>query len=561
MLPVYQVNASKYTRLILHALKKETKEKDFGRNFLIFDFRMSQVRVHSLLGDSNIRRHINQTSRRASASIKAAQFISCGHLEIFADSLKSVREETNVCIISCLTNFIASVTEGPVSISERIEPVLQDALEALFEVCESNPTRHYLVSPPMYRSTPVWYREGLPEVLTLFSQLFTADRPDNLHVMSSFPTPEYDSSGVHLTPYSGLQFLLYLFDGAQELLNNLTSSTPEIATRTCEVTRLLQDRVMVLEQDHRRLNKVVEHQIAIESELADFRQNERYEDCFLIAGVPRIPDDFVGKEWQVRAVAHVQDVLKILMGSELPILFVKNATKRYKDAEITFNVKMVNLSDAKAIRRKSGSFFLGGQDKRPKDLKHISIKNFVTPETNTRISIMKLMAKRYRDSNQGCRAQVISYDPRPMLKITPSASSSDEDKRAKSFNYVEAVLKLPTNFSPEEIDPIIKRINPGMVGRIRSTFIIITDDRFKQLTRVTKAPRATPDAAASEEQSEEDQDTEMAETNTVPGVSNPNPGIPAPTETGTGTKAASSTGSRNSRKRGASTPGGGAPKR
>ena len=93
------------------------------------------------------------------------------------------------------------------------------------------------------------------------------------------------------------------------------------------------------------------------------------------------------------------------------------------------------------------------------------------------------------------------------------------------------------------------------------TFIIITDDRFKQLTRVTKAPRATPDAAASEEQSEEDQDTEMAETNTVPGVSNPNPGIPAPTETGIGTKAAPSTGSRNSRKRGASTPGGGAPKR
>ena len=63
------------------------------------------------------------------------------------------------------------------------------------------------------------------------------------------------------------------------------------------------------------------------------------------------------------------------MGKELSILFVSNATRRQADAIVTYNVKMVNIADSKAIRLKFGSFFLGGKDKRPDCLKPFSIKN------------------------------------------------------------------------------------------------------------------------------------------------------------------------------------------
>lgn len=288
--------------------------------FLRFGIKMSQVRVHTLIGDSNIRQHLNQTSRRASAAIKAAQFIPCGNAAIFEESLKNVRGESSVCIVSCLSNFIASITEGPESITQRIEPVLSDAQAALLEVCAAAPTRQYVVSPPMYRTSPVWYREGLPEILTLFSQLFSTDRPENLHILSSFP---------------------------------------------------------------------------------------------------------------------------------------------------------------------------------------------------------------------------IGYDPRPVLRIVPAASAPDSDRRAKSYNYVEAVTKFPTNFSAQEIDPIIKRINPEFLGKIRSTFIIISDDRYKQLTKISKPPRTTsaPEATPPEDLTEAVSDSEMSEPN------------PTPSD------------SRGTRKRVASTTSGTAPKR
>ena len=446
---------------------------------------MSIVRLYSLIGDSNVRNHVNKTAVRASASIKSAQVLSCGHLENFVDSLKSVRDTSNVCILACMSNFISSC-DGPSSVSQRVQPIIQDIRDALVDSCSSKPDREYLIAPPMYRTSPIWYREGLPEILGVFSQTLGkgSDLPKNLRILPSFPTPEYESDGVHLTAYSGQEYLLHLFDCAQEILER----SPELSvvtSLTSESNRVLEDRVMVLEQDHRRLNHVVEHKIAVDAELSDFRTNERFEDCFVISGLPLIPDDITGKEWQKRAVADVQGVLKELMGRELPILFVQNSTKRHQGAEITYTVKMIELSDSKALRRKFGSFYAGGRDERPESLKPFQISNKVTPETLTRISILKLLAKKYRDSNPGSKVKVIGYDSRPTIKIIPAPSASD--RRLKTFNYIQAVSKLPTNIPASEMEPILRRINPELSGKLRSLFIILSDDAFKKILRSRKS--------------------------------------------------------------------------
>ena len=217
------------------------------------DHPMIQARAFAILGDSNIRNHITKTSCRANAQLKAAQVLSCGHLGIFSENLSKVKGDTAVCIVSCLTNFLTRKTDGPSTVSSRVEPILQDIREALYAACSDHPDRCFMVSPPMYRTNPTWYREGLPEILTLFSQTFS-DRPDNLRLLSSFRTPDFESDGVHLTAFSGLEFVLHLFDAAQDVLENLEIPQEAQSVRSSEATRVLEDRVMVLEQDHRRLN-------------------------------------------------------------------------------------------------------------------------------------------------------------------------------------------------------------------------------------------------------------------------------------------------------------------
>ena len=444
------------------------------------DHPMIQARAFAILGDSNIRNHITKTSCRANAQLKAAQVLSCGHLGIFSENLSKVKGDTAVCIVSCLTNFLTRKTDGPSTVSSRVEPILQDIREALYAACSDHPDRWFMVSPPMYRTNPTWYREGLPEILTLFSQTFS-DRPDNLRLLSSFPTPDYESDGVHLTAFSGLEFVLHLFDAAQDVLENLEIPQEAQSVRSSEATRVLEDRVMVLEQDHRRLNRVVDGKIAIDAKLADFHANERFEDSFVISGTSKIPDEVVGKPWQEQALKDVQAVLLILMGKEMSIIFVKNSTSRGKDAEVTYTVKMSSVEESRLIRKKFGSFFLGGVDKRPDALKPFNINNMTTPETKTRISILKLLASRYRASNPGGRAQVIRYDPRPLIKITPPASSSD--RRVQVMNYVEAVKTLPCNFSSDEVAPIIRRLNPKLVGQVKALFIVIDDDQLREQLR------------------------------------------------------------------------------
>ena len=387
---------------------------------------MSLDRVFSLIGDSNIKNHVNKNSLRACASLKAAQVLTCGHRGIFADSISKVRAESTVVIVACVSNFLASAS-GPTTVSTRVEPVLQEFRASLDAACAASPARFFLISPPMYRTTPIWYREGLPEIMSLFSQVFRGpERPANLLLLPSFATPDYEPDGIHLTAYSGLEYILHLFDSSQEALASLEHDTDQVCSVTTEATRVLEDRVMVLEQDHRRLARVVDHKIAIDAELADFRENERLENCFEIIGLDRISSDIFGKEWQERALRDVQTIIKILMGSTREIVFITNATSRVRaNAEVTYCVKMASFSDSSAIRTKFGSFYLGSVDKRPPALKHINIKNRVTPNTRTRNSILKLIGARYRTSNPGAKVQVIGYDPRPLMKITPAAGSEN----------------------------------------------------------------------------------------------------------------------------------------
>ena len=175
-------------------------------------------------------------------------------------------------------------------------------------------------------------------MLTTFSQAFAQERPANLLMMPSFATPAFQADGVHLTPFSGLEYLMHLFDSSEDLLVALASSPAAATSRNTEVSRVLEDRMMALEQDHRRLNKVVEDKIAIDAEASDAIVNEKWSDFFVLVGLSRIDPDLVGKAWQDQAMKDVQAFITLLMGKAMDIVYVKNATARHKDAEVAYNV-------------------------------------------------------------------------------------------------------------------------------------------------------------------------------------------------------------------------------
>ena len=108
----------------------------------------------------------------------------------------------------------------------------------------------------MYRTTPLWYLDGISEILQTFSRLMSKSRPRNLHLLSSFSNPVLEADGVHLTPYSGYEYVLHLFDSTAELIRGLSDPPEAFVLAHSESIRALEDRVVVLEKGQQRLTQV-----------------------------------------------------------------------------------------------------------------------------------------------------------------------------------------------------------------------------------------------------------------------------------------------------------------
>jgi len=379
---------------------------------------MARALEFSLIGDSNVRRFVTNVNKKACPEIASAQISSCPKISMLSEALRQVSDGTDVVILTCITNFIVDVA-GSSSPGVRAEPVITGFKKKVSEACEANPSMKYLVCPPMFRERPVWYREGLPEVLTKFSSLMSQDQEPNLLLMPSFPNPAYESDGVHLTPYAGLEYLLHLFEAARSLLVLSESTTTGKVSHGAEATRVLEDRMVAVEQNQRILAKTLEMKTAIDSELACFQENVRNEVFFVISGLRRLPSGLQGREWQERAKADVQSVIQTLLGKELPIVVVQNISGRGTDSEVRYNVKMECAAHSQEVRSKFGYFFAKGVDSRPESLASVSISNRLTPASQIRIAILKLLGKRYVDSNKDAKARVISYEARPTLRLIP----------------------------------------------------------------------------------------------------------------------------------------------
>jgi len=436
----------------------------------------SQLR-YVLIGDSNVRRNINDVNRRACPPLSSTKFIPCTSFSVFDECLSKVSADHDVLLVSCITNFLVDADEVT-SAGKRVEPVIVEFRELLASLSQTLPSCSILVAPPMYRTHPVWYRDGLPEILTKFSSCMSVG-DSRLCLLPSFATPEFEADGIHLTSYSGLEFILHLFDSAAAAaaLSDADVECDEKFKKSIESSRLLEDRMVAIEQDHRRLSRDVEYRAAVDAELHDFHENSGFEDFFIITGQLSKPDSGLsGPDWQREVIQIIQGYVKLVIGGEADIKYVQNITGRSRDSLVRYQVKTGSVAQSREIRSKFGFFFAKGSDSRPPLLKSadVAIRNRVTQDTRVRIAVLQVLAKRYQESNKGSKAHVVTFEPRPVLRITPPEGVSD--RRTKSFNYVEAVKKFPTNFSDKELKHILPKISSRQFGRLKSVFICLSDD-------------------------------------------------------------------------------------
>jgi hypothetical protein len=84
----------------------------------------------------------------------------------------------------------------------------------------------------------------------------------------------------------------------------------------------------------------------------------------------------------------------------------------------------------------------------------------------------------------------------------------------KNFTYIEAIKKMPTNFSAEELRPVLLRAGNRFAGRLRSTFVVLDDDvkvsrdRRDRAGPSSAAPEAVSERVDEVEEVEEDDDDE-----------------------------------------------------
>lgn len=434
---------------------------------------MSQQRCFSILGDSNVARNMTSLNRRASPLMEECQVISCKKLSAFADCLRSMRSSSNTCIVSCFTNFLTDLSSrGSASAtSSRVEAVLAEVRDILSEFVGAHPEVLLFVAPPMYRQQPEWYRNGLSEIQLQFSKTMSSLLSPSFSLLPSFSCQDLESDGVHLTPYSGLRFVVHLFDTCLDLIKSSSATLPVAVSQVNECARVLADRVVVLEQGQNILRRELQMKTAVDSELADFEENVQNECYFVIAGLPPLASDLFGRAWQTQAKAMVQSKIKLLLGRESPIVVVSGLRR---DENPIYLVKLESADDSKRIRDRFGSSFKANGTPLPPGLSGLSIRSRQTHATRVRLAIMQVLAANYKSSNPGSKVQVVNYEPRPLMRLTPPQDASDS--RTMTFNFIEAVTRLPIKFSKKDLSGIMKSTSGKFKGQLRSLFVVISDD-------------------------------------------------------------------------------------
>lgn len=375
------------------------------------------------------------------------------------------------------------------SVAAMIDPVLVGVRSKLNTLCGSRASLQVLVSPPLYRPQPAWYRESLAWIANQFSICMNHNKPPNLHLLPSHINQDLAPDGVHLTAVAGLHYVLHLFDQSVATLASLKLSPAELIISSKENIRSHDDRLAYLENDHMALTHRVNHKTAADAEFDDFLRNKSEEDWFTVSGLPRLPSSLNNQQWQVQAKRQVKDMIRLVLQINkvqlaYEVLVVVNPIKWRTTGRTVYNVRLNSIEVSKRIRDLYSGFFQHSNPvKLPSSLKGVDLRNKITLNTKIRIAIMKQIGARYVEANQGASFKVRGYDSRPTIFINPPSGSTS---KARSFTFMDAITSLPSHFTDERLTQIFMVIGTSNRGRLRQLFQVVSDDDHDRCLELVK---------------------------------------------------------------------------
>jgi len=386
---------------------------------------------YTLIGDINVKRNVTSLNVASRNVMKTAQYLDVSQLSSISTVFSNVRVESNVCIFACFTEFLSSADFAG-TILGSIDPVLETLQSEIRAFCDSRSDLVLILSPPLYLSKPSWYRTGLPEIAARFSSCFSNDPPSNLHLLAGFSSQDLLPDGVHLTPVSGLHYLLHLFDESEVIMKNLKADTEVQLKRGVELARQTQDRLIYLERDHHRLATVVDDKLATSAEFDDWTLNRSEEDWIVMTGLPRLSSSLTRSDWQRAAKDQVSGVIhQVLRANNSQLGFsvslVVNAVRGRTTGRSIYNVRLGSVESARQIREMFSGFFRRQNPVRcPPGLTGVGFRNKVTLETRIRLAIMNTCSSsrspgfKAQDSHLHSSCQVPSWpafrrEPHPHL--------------------------------------------------------------------------------------------------------------------------------------------------
>jgi hypothetical protein len=432
----------------------------------------------TLVGDSNVKRQLTSLNTQSRASLTDYQLISFTKMTELSSALQGVREESNICIVAVLTEaLIESPDTG--SLLSTVDPVMNEFRDVLRNFASSRTSLAVMVAPPLFRPSPYWYKAGLPQIAKRFSECLSKERPKNLMLLSSFISQDLMPDRVHLTPVSGLHYLLHLVDESESLIRRHGDELSSKVSHVTEVSRQLTDRVSYLELDHSRLVQSFDTKVAEDSEFNDWLRNRNEEDWIVVTGLPRLSASLSRQAWQRAVKEQVGEAIKnVLHANRVDLAFsinlVTNATRGRTTGRTVYNVQLTSVESARRVRELFSGFFRRQNPVRlPAFLVNVSFRNKITFETRVRIAILRQLGENYKSSNEGSSFIVRGYDSRPLLILTPPQGSSE---RSKTLTFIQAIRVLPVELSDDNLIQIFKIIGSGFRGQLRSLFVILKDE-------------------------------------------------------------------------------------
>ena len=303
--------------------------------------------------------------------------------------------------------------------------------------------------------------------------------------------------GIHLTPVSGLHYVIQLFDQTESALQASALSIDQELASVKESVRQHDDRMAYLESRHGGFSSKANLKVAADAELHDWMLNRAEEDWLTISNLPRLNNT---RDWQDSARRQVADVIKLVLhvnrvNMNFEVLYVSNPFRFQTNRQNLYNVQMDSVSSSKRIRDLFSGFFRGRRPiSLPPPLKGVSLRNKVTPGTKIRISILHQLGSIFTETNRGAIYKVQGFVSRPLLTLIPSQGSTGHQR---TYTFMQAVTMLPATFRDEHLTRIFQVVSGQHPGNLQPLFVVLNDDDRERCLELVKQKRSSGQGASS----------------------------------------------------------------